>query len=517
MGPRLRCDRRRLGRRAGLTAATLAHDGGSDVIMLEKAEQVGERQLSPAVMRLPGNDHMNHGEVGAERNESTAAIDYLRTLNERRTDSAPYEALIDALVDTVREALHYLEAYTPLRTSVVEGLADYYHSFGVAGSVASGRSVEPVPFAVGQELPAGRGRLASWGTPMSLGAMTTLAEDIAKPNRSLGAELDCRESEDVRSKALRLSPCCSGGLLDRGIEPRLRMTVDDLIIADDATGTVVGVSAVHDGTVIRVAARRGVILSCAGFELNASVVRTHLGDEVVPLTPPNNVGDAVTMSLRAGAELGRMCFWGQPAMSDPTVLVDGVPVGQFEWDRRAASSLIVDRSGNRFANEALPFHDFSCRLAARGSGGQRSPDRSPAWMIFDERVKRSMQLLSIEAGDERAAVGRPRCNDRRSRPMIGLPDDALTAMVQRFDADARAGVDRQFGRTAEGMTGPGRMHPLAEPPFFSAADLLQRHHCRRWPAHRCRRPGPSTGRRDRPGLYAVGNAADSSLGGAYPG
>ena len=504
---------------SGLTAATLAHDGGSDVVVLEKADQVGgTTAVSGGVMWLPGNGHMTQGNAAAERDESTAALKYMRALTEMSTDLETYEELIAAFVDAAPAALRYLEAYTPLRTSIVEGLADYYHSFGVAGSVASGRSVEPVPFAVGEELPDWRGRLASRGTLMSLGATTTLAEDIAKPNRILEAELERREREDVRSKGAALVAMLLKGLLDRGIEPGLGMTVDDLVIADDSTGRVVGVSAVHDGTVMRIGARRGVVLACGGFEWNASMVRTHLGDEVVPLTPPNNVGDAVTMSLRAGAELGQMTsFWGQPAMFDPTVLVDGVPVGQFEWGRGAASSLIVDRSGNRFANEALPYHDFSRQLATRGSGGQRFPDLPPAWMIFDARVKRSMRLLSMEADDEAPAwVARAATVADLGR-LIGLPDDALAATVRRFDADARVGVDRLYGRTAEGMTGPGRVRPLVEPPYFALPI---------YSGAIGTAGGPRTDADGRvvrqgggivPGLYAVGNAAASPLGGVYPG
>ena len=45
-------------------------------------------------------------------------------------------------------------------------------------------------------------------------------------------------------------------------------------------------------------------------------------------------------------------------MFDPEITRDGELVPQFEWGRGAPSSIVVNRKGKRFANEALPYNDF---------------------------------------------------------------------------------------------------------------------------------------------------------------
>ena len=73
------------------------------------------------------------------------------------------------------------------------------------------------------------------------------------------------------------------------------------VVTDDA-GEVIGVVAEHDGAALRLGARKGVVLACGGFEWNPELVRAHIGYDVKPLSPPNNVGDGLTMAIEAGRE-----------------------------------------------------------------------------------------------------------------------------------------------------------------------------------------------------------------------
>ena len=124
---------------AALTAATLAHDGGAEVLVVEKAERFGGTTgVSGGVMWLPRNDHMASAGVEDSREDALAYIRYL-------AQGQPVDdAQIEAWVDAAPEALRYLEAHTPVEMQTVPSFPDYYHPFGIPGRRPGARSVEPV-------------------------------------------------------------------------------------------------------------------------------------------------------------------------------------------------------------------------------------------------------------------------------------------------------------------------------------------------------------------------------------
>jgi succinate dehydrogenase/fumarate reductase flavoprotein subunit len=121
---------------AALVAATLAHDGGAEVLVVEKDGMLGgTTAVSGGIMWLPGNDHM--ASVGAEDSRE-AALAYLHRITGGR---APDPELLEVFVDTAPEMLRYLEEHTPLTVHVAP-LVDYYSPWGLPGQVARpGRAV----------------------------------------------------------------------------------------------------------------------------------------------------------------------------------------------------------------------------------------------------------------------------------------------------------------------------------------------------------------------------------------
>jgi 3-oxosteroid 1-dehydrogenase len=403
---------------AALTAAILARDHGADVVMVEKSVAIGgTSSVSGGVLWLPGNDHM--AEVG-ETDDRRDAIAYLTALA-AGGDHDP--VLIERFVDTAASVLRYLEARTPLRVRALAGFPDYYLDYGVPGTRPAGRSVEPEPYAVGDALPGWDDRLASRATLQSLGAHTTLAEDFAPPTDELRTELERRATRDVRTKGAALVAMLLRGLLDRGVDPLLETAARALAIHE---GGVVGVH-VHgpDGDRM-IGARRGVVLACGGYEWNAALVRSFIGYEVHPLSPPNNVGDGLVMAMRAGAQLAAMTsYWGQPAMFDPEITSNGRPVPQFEWGRGEPSSLVVDHRGHRFSNEAAPYNDFTKAFGLFDASSGTRPHAAPAWLIFDQTVRDTTRVLSMQPGEP-------------TPPWVAMHPGALgTTGGPRIDADAR--------------------------------------------------------------------------------
>jgi 3-oxosteroid 1-dehydrogenase len=496
---------------AALTAAVLAADGGATVTVLEKAAMVGgTTAVSGGVMWIPNNSHMLDAGIADSRHDALAYL-------ERVTAGRAEPELLETFVDTAPDAIAYLEAKTPLRLSALTSFPDYYYPYELPGRCPGGRSLEPEPFAFGRQLPEWRDRLVSRGTLMSLGSYTTLAEDLFAPkDAELQAEVARREAEDIRPKGAALIGSLFKGLLERGVVTQLATPVTDLVTSPD--GAVVGVIASTGGTTRTVGARRGVILACGGFEWNAEMVRGYIGYDVLPLSPPNNVGDGLNMAVAAGAQLANMnSYWGTPAMLDPGITDDdGAPIPQFEGGRGAPGSIVVNRRGVRFANESMPYNDFPKAFGVFDASNSEFPNEGPGWLIFDHGAKSSTQILSVAPGAT-APTWVAQGDDIASlAAAINVDPVALVATVERFNANAAQGVDPDYQRHLQGLMGPGAMRPLDRGPYYALplypgtlgtnggprvngdAQVLSRH------------GGPIAG------LYAVGNTAANAFAWAYP-
>jgi succinate dehydrogenase/fumarate reductase flavoprotein subunit len=492
---------------AALAAAVRASGDGADVLILEKAEQIGgTTAVSGGSVWVPCNRQMAELGVTDSREEALA---YIRHLSK---GSEPDASLIEVFVDTAPEMMARLEASTPLRMVPTRGFRDYYSAYGVPGARPEGRSLEPVPFPVGKELPAWRDRLASRIGMTTLGAYTTLEEDLS--GRADPAEIARRQAEDIRPKGAALVGALFKGLLDRGVDTLLATRARELVLAD---GAVRGVRCEREGAGPRIGARRGVVLACGGFEWNRELVRAHVGYELWPVTPPNNVGDGLLLAMQAGAQLANMgSYWGTGAMLDPTVLRDGEPVPQFDVARGMPGTLIVNQDGRRFVNEAVPYNDFPRAFGTFDPLRVDFATRAPAWQVFDQRVKEAMPILSIRPGEPAPAWVAQGRSVRELAERIGVDPDALEATLRRFNEHAARGQDPDFRRHELGLQRAVPPRPLDAPPFYALAI---------YPGTLGTNGGPRIDRDGRvlrpggepvPGLYAAGNTAANAFGWAYP-
>ncbi|MCD9624303.1 FAD-dependent oxidoreductase [Rhabdothermincola salaria] len=495
---------------AALTAATLAHDGGADVLLVEKNPMLGgTTAVSGGGVWLPGNHVMAEAGVDDSREEALA---YIRRVAGPRV---PDPELLEVYVDTAPEVLRYLEDHTPLSTHI-QPLPDYYWPWQFPGTkMMPGRTVEADPYPVGEELPEWADRIVKRGTLMSLGAATTLAEDLSPQTPELEEELRRREARDIRPKGAALIARLFKGLLERGVETLLETPARQLV-TDDA-GDVIGVVVDHDGAPMRIGARKGVVLACGGFEWNPALVRAHVGYDVHPLSPGGNTGDGLLMAMGAGAQLGNMdSYWGTPVMFDPEITRDGAQVPQFEWGRGAPASIVVNRKGRRFANEALPYNDFPKAFGAYDPESVEFPNAGPGYQIFDRTVRDAQRILSMMPGEPDPDWVVKADTIRELAEELGLDPDALEATVERYNTHAAEGVDPDFGRHQHGLMSPGRVKPLTEAPFYA----VEIH-----PGALGTNGGPRLDRHGRVlrngsgvvgGLYAAGNTAANVFGWAYP-
>jgi 3-oxosteroid 1-dehydrogenase len=495
---------------AALTAATLAHDGGAEVVVLEKADMLGgTTAVSGGAMWLPGNHLMEKAGIADSREDALA---YVRRVAGGRE---PDPGLLEVYVDTAPQVLRYLEDRTPLKTHI-SPLPDYYWPWGIPGNRAvPARAVEADPYPVGTELPQWADRLVKRGTLMSLGTATTLTEDFMPQTPELLEELRRREQEDIRPKGAALVARLFKGLLERGVEVLLETPARELVTND--AGEVIGVVAETGGRRVRIGARKGVVLACGGFEWNPELVRAHLGYDVKPLSPPNNVGDGLTMATEVGAKLANLdSYWGTPVMFDPEISRDGQLVPQFEWGRGAPASIVVNRKGERFANEALPYNDFPKAFGIYDPDAVEFPNAGPGFLIFDRTVRDSQRILSMFPGqpDPDWVVKADSVSELAGR--IGLDPDTLQATVTRYNEHARRGEDPDFRRHERGLMAPGQVAPIEQPPYY-AVEM--------YPGMLGTNGGPQIDRNGQVrklgggvigGLYAAGNTAANAFGWAYP-
>jgi succinate dehydrogenase/fumarate reductase flavoprotein subunit len=132
---------------------------------------------------------------------------------------------------------------------------------------------------------------------------------------------------------------------ERGIRTFTDAPVEELIT--DQQGHVTGVNARKRGKRISVKARRGVVLSCGGFEFNEAMKEKYL--PVMPfygIGNPGNTGDGIAMAEKIGADL-----WHMNVAVGGLAFKTGEPAQVFGLSYPGPGFVYVNKHGKRFTNE----------------------------------------------------------------------------------------------------------------------------------------------------------------------
>jgi succinate dehydrogenase/fumarate reductase flavoprotein subunit len=290
---------------------------------------------------------------------------------------------------------------------------------------------------------------------------------------------------------------------------------------------------IENGVVVGVSTDTGqfpgaVILASGGFERDPLLAQAFLrGPALAPGGAPTNQGDGLRMAMAVGAALGNMSeAWWSPALAVPGEQAGGAPYYRMlftEYTR--PGSLMVDRSGRRFADEARNYNDMGRALL--DVSPELTHDRIPAWLIFDAEHRRKYGVGYVIPPRSADPEYLHRADDVSGlAARIGVPAQSLIRTIDRFNAQAERGVDEDFGRG----TSPWGRHvgdrkaphpnlaPLRTPPYY-AVEVL--------PGCLGTKGGPridsearvlrADGNGPIPGLFAAGNVSASPFGFAYPG
>jgi succinate dehydrogenase/fumarate reductase flavoprotein subunit len=237
---------------------------------------------------------------------------------------------------------------------------------------------------------------------------------------------------------------------------------------------VVGVRARTPDGIRHYRARRGVVLTCGGYEYDEEMKRGYLRSYPMYFYgSPMNTGDGVRMAQALGADL-----WHMNCMA-------GRAIAHFELDGKGYNYLslpppggyaFLDRYGRRFANEhmqAMGRHDFYYLLGVYDSERAEYP-RVPCYWIFDDRRMRFGPPVtgSAAAGPHRyewsegseAEIARGWVKRADSLgdlvEMAGIVDAGeAVRTLEEYNQACATGNDR-FGRPRESLW------PLDQPPFY---------------------------------------------------
>ncbi len=487
---------------AGLVAALTAAREGADVTVLEATPTVGgTTALSGGVAWLPANRHM--AELGIEDDQASARR-YLDNFALGDVDPA----LLDVFVADAPGVADLLEDTTPIGWQPLP-LPDYHAD--LPGGRLGGRSLDVSPFTPSAEV--GRRVRApnSWRLPatqaeLKFGALTREV-------------MEQRRRDGVQTMGSALVGGLLTAVLDAGVDVRTDARATELIVDQ---GRVVGVRG--DG----VDARGAVVLASGGFERDPALARAFLRAPVTGLAgAPGARGDGLRMAMTVGADLGNMSeAWWSPTYAVPGDQVDGASLHRLLlYERSWPGSLMVDRFGRRFVNEASNYNDVGRTLQDFDAATFTFP-RARSWMIFDQAYRSSYHvgpLLRDEPDPEWIVVA----DDLASlAAKLGIDAGHLAETVERFNANAARGEDPDYGRgtyTYDKFAGDDRapnstLAPLTKPPFYALAveaGILGTKGGPRTDADA--RVLRAADRTPIPGLYAAGNAAASPMGLAYPG
>ena len=486
---------------AGMTAAVAAAQAGGDVTVVERAPVLGgTTALSGGLAWLPANRLMAAEGVDDSPAE---ALQYLRALRLGDVDD-DWVAYFAGQAATVAD---WLASATALSWQTVP-YPDYHPE--LPGGKPGHRPLEPQPREVSPEINRRIRTAPNVTAPITYRELATGDFDRA--------EVAARTRQGVITMGRSMIASLVEAAEAAGAAIRTGAGVDGLIRSGDAvTGVRIG-DEVLAGQ---------VILASGGFERDPALVQAFLrGPMTGPVGAPGMDGTALRLALAAGAELGNMSeAWWCPAMTVPGETIDGQPFHRLVLTERARPrSLMVDSRGRRFANEARNYNDVGRAKHAFDPTGFQFP-AATAWLVFDSGYRRRYHLGPLRRNDPDPQWLRRADSLHELADSINVDGSELAASVARFNQLAAAGDDPDFGRGRsiyDRFVGdPAAPHPtlgpVEEPPFYAA---------RLHPGCLGTKGGPRTDihgqvRHQNGGLiedlYAVGNAAASPLGAAYPG
>jgi glycine/D-amino acid oxidase-like deaminating enzyme len=522
---------------AGMSAALFSSIRGARTLLVEKTGFVGGTSaLSAGSIWIPNTRHA--AEVAAS--DSAENVErYLRQIIGNRADATLRAAFLQA----GPEAVEVLQSHSEVKLRAYARHPDYRSE--LEGAAVTGRALEPLPFdgrLLGDAFSLIRPPLPEFTLLDGMMVDRTDIGHLLSATTSMKsllhtARLLARYGRDrlshPRGSRLVMGNALVGRLLysliARGVDI-LTDTSLEKIVRDDA-GRVKS-AVLLSGRISRdIGTTGGLILAGGGFNRHAGRREAALGTDVDwSSVAPGSNGDAQDKALEIGARISdrdlSAAFWAPASIRRRR---DGSQAvfPHFVLDRGKPGTMVVDRNGRRFVNEAISYHQFALEMFANGKSA------IPAFLIADAVALRKYGLGMVRPGGwgMRAAIADGYLiagnTVEQLAQRLNIDPGSLREAVDSMNDYARTGRDLEFGRgstvyqnhNGDSFTAGSNpnLGPIATSPFYAL---------RLYPSDIGTSAGLVTddvarvldsGNRPIAGLYACGNDMQSMMGGTYPG
>jgi succinate dehydrogenase/fumarate reductase flavoprotein subunit len=512
---------------AGMSAAVTAAHGGARVLVLERAEVLGGTTAwSGGWVWAPGNPLAPAGRADGVR-------DYLQAV----TGNHFNPARVDAFLDAAPKMVAFFHENTALQFDLGAGIPDTYSHQPGAGMGA--RSVIAQPYearGLGAALALLRRPLAETtfhGMTIQAGADLRAFMTMLRNPRALAYVTGrvLRHARDLalhkRGMDLRNGAALAGRLLRSALDLGVTFRTGAEVAALLRDGRVTGVRLANGA---HITALRGVILATGGFGQDPARMAEMVPqpDTHLSLSVPTAKGEGARLASAIGA-----AFDGSAASAAALCPVSVVPWGNGQSgvfphiiDRGKPGVIGVLRTGKRFCNEGLGYHDYVTALHAACAQG---PVES--WLICDHRFLRRYGLGIVrpapvpwQGWQKRGYLMTATTVEGLARA-CGIDAAGLARTLAEWNQHAPNGLDPAFGRGTSAYMrlqgdpdhGPNPcIAPILTPPFHAVRVISGSFGTF---------AGLATDGQSRvlqedgqpiAGLYAAGSDAASPFGGFYP-
>jgi 3-oxosteroid 1-dehydrogenase len=376
----------------GMTAALCSYEMGmKDVLVIEKSDLYGgTSSISGGGVWIPCNRYASA--AGAEDSKEKAKT-YLRQLI---TEEEVPEYQLDAYLENGPKMVDFLHERTRMRYVTLEHYPDYYTD--LEGAMHGHRSMEPETFNADQLGEEWR-RLRRTHPMMHLAGVIGFTQVEAglligqqpgwwKTAVSLVVDYVLDIPWRLKDKfARRLATGCAGvarlraSMQDRDIPLWLNTSMTAVV---DVDGKVRGVEVMRNGELVRIQARKAVVLAAGGFEHNQEMREQYLPqptDHRWSAGTKDNTGDAIREGIRLGAKMHRLneAWWCN------TISVPGEEIPRLSiMEKSYPGSIMVNPAGQRFSNESQNYMAFQQETFAKHT--EENP-LNPSWQIFDANFR----------------------------------------------------------------------------------------------------------------------------------
>ena len=454
----------------GITAALAADALGLSPVVLEKGALIGGASAASGGQVWIGANHVME-RLGLE----DSVEDTLRYVTElTQSDDTIFEpAVARQWVESARTVARWLEDRGDITWEIIPGYHDYYWP-QVPGSREQGRYLTGAPFAAGT-LGEARERLIpapSWPVGITYGEMFDWGGQVSRTTWDWNLVRQ-RQADDVATFGQGIMASLIAAALRRGINIRHGHRVTSLLTDGDA---VVGV---HCETRDGPREIRGPVVLATGShdwwietEQYTLIPRADAGS----VAPPTLTGDAMSLAAPAGVDVLSVPSWAAPVVPGyqlPTPQFEGDTGFRMCWEQSMPHSILVNRGGKRFCDDA--FHPAVAR-ALLTPNEQGDLPNLPFYLIWDEEHHRRYGLgptLPCEPYPDGLVTSATSVGALAEA--LAIDPAGLEATVTRYNASAADGRDPDFGRGANPATARFRgdiSHPLnanvapvSAPPF----------------------------------------------------